>query len=233
MTTLNIFSAGAAQAVVSQIAEKFQRESGNIINATYGAVGAMKAHVLAGEPADVIVLTAALIDELIRNGLVVQGSRVDLGKVGTGVAVRAGTPVPDVRTPRALRGNLLAATRIVCPDPAVATAGKVVMRVLDQLGITDDVKSRLEFFPNGYAAMANLGQSTGTLEMGITQVTEIIPNEDVTFAGPLPSELQSLTVYSVGLAAHSAHPERSKDFIKRLTGFTAQSLLVAAGYQVG
>lgn len=233
MATLNIFSAGAAQAVVSQIAEKFQRESGNIVNATYGAVGAMKAHALAGEPADVIVLTAALIDELIHDGLVVQGSRVDLGKVGTGVAVRAGTPLPDVRTARALRGNVLAATRIVCPDPAVATAGKVVMRVLDQLGITEDVKSRLQFFPNGYAAMANLAQSTGTLEMGITQVTEIIPNEDVTFVGPLPPELQSLTVYSVGLAAHSAHPERSKEFIRRLTGFNAQPLLVAAGYQVG
>ena len=112
MATLNIFSAGAAQAVVTQIAEKFQRESGNLVNANYGAVGAMKARVVAGEPADVVILTAVLIDELIQQGLVVAGSRVDLGKVGTGVAVRAGTPLPDVRDSRVLRGNMLAANKI-------------------------------------------------------------------------------------------------------------------------
>ena len=215
-----------------QIAEKFQRESGNLVNANYGAVGVMKARVVAGEPADVIVLTAALIDELIQQGFVAPGSRVDLGKVGTGVAVRAGTPLPDVRDSHVFRGNLLAATKVVCPDPAVATAGKVVMKALDQLGITGEVKPRLRFFPNGFAAMAHLAQSSGTLEMGITQVTEIVANQGVAFAGPLPPELQSITVYSAGLAVRSAHPERSKEFIRRLTGFNAQSVLSAAGFDI-
>ena len=233
MATLNIFSAGAAQAAVTQIAEKFQRESGNLINAAYGAVGAMKARVVAGEPADVIVLTAALIDELIQQGLVVPGSRVDLGKVGTGIAVRTGTPLPDVRNPQVLRGNLLAATKIVCPDPAVATAGKVVLNVLDRLDIAGQVRARLQYFPNGYAAMAHLAQSTGMLEMGITQITEIMANHGVTLAGPLPPELQNIAVYSVGLAAQSAHPERSKEFIRRLTGFNAHAVLSTAGFDVG
>ena len=232
MATLNILSAGAAQAVVTQIAEKFQRESGNLINASYGAVGAMKTRVVAGEPADVIVLTAALVDELIQQGLVVPGSRVDLGKVGAGVAVRAGTPLPDVGNTRVLRGNMLAATRIVCPDPAVATAGKVVLKVIDQLGITAQVEPRLAYFPNGHAAMANLAQSSAALEMGITQITEILADKGVALAGPLPAELQSIAVYSVGLAARSAHPERSKEFIRRLTGFNAQSVLSAAGFDV-
>ena len=229
---MNIFSAGAAQAVVTQIAEKFQRESGNLINAAYGAVGAMKARVVAGEPADVIVLTAALIDELIQQGLVVPGSRVDLGKVGTGVAVRAGTPLPDVKDTRVLRGNMLAATKIVCPDPAFATAGKVVLNALDQLGIATEVRARLQYFPNGYAAMAYLAQSTGMLEMGITQITEIMANQGVTLVGPLPPELQNIAVYSVGLGARSAHPERSREFIRRLTGFNAQPVLSAAGFDV-
>ena len=232
MATLNIFSAGAAQAAVTQIAEKFQRESGNLINAAYGAVGAMKARIVAGEPADVIVLTAALIDELIQQGLVVPGSRVDLGKVGTGIAVRTGTPLPDVRNPQVLRGNLLAATKIVCPDPAVATAGKVVLNVLDRLDITGQVRARLQYFPNGYAAMAHLAQSTDMLEMGITQITEIMANRGVTLVGPLPPELQNIAVYSVGLAAQSAHPERSKEFIRRLTGFNAHAVLSAAGFDV-
>jgi molybdate transport system substrate-binding protein len=230
---LNIFCAGAAQAVVSQLAAKFQRESGNLIHAEYGAVGAMKARVVSGAPADIVILTAALIDELIAAGEVVAGSRVDLGKVGTGVAVRAGAPRPDVRDTGVLRGNMLAASRIVCPDPAVATAGKVVLKVLDQLGIAAEVTPRLQYFPNGYAAMANLAQSEGLLEMGITQITEIVANPGVTLVGPLPAEVQNMAVYSAGLAVRSAHPERSREFIRRLTGFNAQPILSAAGFVVG
>ena len=233
MATLNIFCAGAAQAVVTEIAGKFQRDSANFVAANFGAVGAMKARVVAGEPADVIVLTAALIDELIQQGLVVAGSRVDLGKVGTGVAVRAGTPLPDVSDTRVLRGNLLAATRILFPDPAVATAGKVVMSALDKMGITAQVKDRLRFFPNGYAAMGDLAQSDGLLEMGITQITEIVANKGVTLVGPLPADVQNIAVYSVGLATRSAHPERAKELIRRLTGFNAKPVLSAAGFDVG
>ena len=233
MATLNIFSAGAAQSVVTQIAEKFERETGESVNAAYGAIGAMKARVVAGEPADVIVLSAAMIDELIEAGLVVPGSRIDLGKVGTGVAVRAGAPMPDVRSTQVLRANMLAATRIVCPDPAVATAGKVVMGVLAQLDIASAIEPRLEFFPNGYAAMAALAAGKGELEMGITQVTEILANDAVTLVGPLPADVQNIAVYAVGLAARSARPERSKEFIRRLTGFNAQPILSAAGFDVG
>jgi molybdate transport system substrate-binding protein len=232
VATLNIFCAGAAQAVVTEIAGKFQRDSGNFVNASFGAVGAMKARVVAGEPADVIVLTAALIDELAQEGLVVPGSRVDLGKVGTGVAVRAGTPLPDVADTRVLRGNMLAVTRILLPDPAVATAGKVVMSALDRLGISAEVKARLQLFPNGQAAMNDLAQSSGALEMGITQITEIMANKGVTLVGPLPAELQNIAVYAAGLATRSAHPERSKEFIRRLTGFNAQAVLSAAGFDV-
>ncbi len=232
MATLNIFSAGAAQSVVTQIAEKFERESSDRVEAAYGAIGAMKSRIVAGEPADVIVLSAAMIDELIEAGLVVPGSRIDLGKVGTGVAVRAGTPQPAVRDARVLRANMLAATRIVCPDPEVATAGKVVMKVLDQLGITGQVRLRLEFFPNGYAAMADLARSKGQLELGITQITEILANAGVSLVGPLPPELQSIAVYAVGLATRSSQPERAREFIRRLTGFNAKAILSAAGFDI-
>jgi ABC-type molybdate transport system substrate-binding protein len=103
-----------------------------------------------GAAADVVILTGALIDELVASGHIASGSRADLGKVGTGVAVRAGTPVPDVSRAQSLRERLLAATRVVCPDPAMATAGKVVMQVLDQLGIIEQLKPkrRDRHYPN-------------------------------------------------------------------------------------
>lgn len=231
MTTVRILSAGAAQAVVENIAAEFQRDTGHKIDAEFSAVGAMKQKVLAGEPVDVVILTAALIDELIAGGWVVPGSRADLGRVGTGVAVRAGTPLPDVSTGEALRGNVLAATRIVCPDPAVATAGKVVMNLVERLGIASQVKARMQFFPNGHSAMRWLAASAGALEMGITQITEILPNKGVTLAGPLPDELQVKTVYTAGLAARAQHPEAAKEFLARLTAPAGRPILAAAGYE--
>src|SRR4051812_7314756 len=218
---------------MTQIAEKYQGESGHHVAAHFGAVGAMKARVVAGEQADVIVLTAALIDELIQQGRVVAGSRIDLGKVGTGVAVRAGTPLPDVRDTHVLRGNLLAAKRVLFPDPAVATAGKVVVSALPKKGIPHPAKMRLHFFSDSYKAMKDLAQSKGLNEMGITQITEIVANPGVTLVGPLPTEVQNIAVYSAGLAAHAADPELARDFIRRLTGFSAQPILSAAGFDIG
>ena len=231
MAIIRILSAGAAQAVVEKIAAGYSRDTGYTIEADFSAVGAMKARVAAGEAVDIIILTGALIDELVESGQVARGSRADLGTVGTGVAVRAGTPLPDVSSARVLRGNLLAATKVVCPDPATATAGKVVMQALECLGIVDPVKPHLRFFPNGYAAMRDLAGGRAPYEMGITQITEILANPGVTYVGPLPGELQARTVYSAGLASRSAEPGAARDFISRLTGASARPVLAAAGYE--
>ena len=134
MATIRILSAGAAQSITEKIAARFTAETGCEVTAAYGAVGAMKSRVVGGEPVDVVILSAPLIEELAASGHLADGSRRDLGTVGTGVAVRAGTPLPDVSSSRVLRGNLLAANRIVCPDPEIATAGKVVMRAIELLG---------------------------------------------------------------------------------------------------
>lgn len=231
MAIIRILSAGAAQAVVEKISADYTRQSGIEIKAEFSAVGAMKARVVAGEAVDVILLTGALIDELISSGHVAVGSRADLGNVGTGVAVRAGTPLPEVSSAAALRGNLLAATKVVCPDPATATAGKVVMQVLERLGVSGPVLPRMLYFPNGYAAMRWLAQSRGLLEMGITQITEILANPGVAYAGPLPAALQVRTVYSAGLAAHAAEPGAAREFIARLTNAAAKRVLAKAGYE--
>ena len=227
---LRVLSAGAAQAVVEPLMAAFKKE-GHEVAAEFGAVGAMKARLLEGAPSDVIILSAALIDELIAGGHVVPGSRSDLGRVGTGVAVRAGTPPPEVTTIEALRGNLAAAATIVCPDPATATAGKIVMQALEHLGIADQAKPKLRFFPNGYAAMKWLAASRGQLEIGITQNTEIKANSGVTYVGPLPDALQMKTVYSAGLCARARELDLAKRFLARLTGPENRAALAAAGYE--
>jgi molybdate transport system substrate-binding protein len=232
MATIRILSGGAAQTVVEKIAADFQRDTGHEIVAEFSAVGAMAARVVAGEAVDAVILTAALIDDLSARGFMTAGSRTDLGRVGTGVAVRAGTPLPDVCSTDVLRGNMLAARKIICPDPAVATAGKVVMNLVERLGIAAEVHGKMQFFPNGYAAMSWLAASSGTHEMGITQVTEILPNKGVTLAGPLPDELQVKTIYSGGVIERAQHAEAAKAFLARLTSPAARPILAAAGYEV-
>ena len=215
-----------------RLALDFQRDHHVTIAEHYGAVGAISARVVAGEPADVIILTAGLIDELIEQGLVVAGSRSDLGRVGTAIAVRAGVALPDVGSTDALRASLLIATKIVCPDPAVATAGKVLLEVIRILGIAEQIAPKLEFAASGNEAIIRIAQGIGTLELGVMQVSEIIAGTGVTLAGTLPRILQSKTLYSAGLAARSAHPNRSRDFINQLTGVEARTALLAAGFEV-
>src|SRR5688572_20355572 len=168
LTTLRVLSAGAAQTVVERVAEDYRRATGVQVEGEFSAVGAIRQRVLDGAPVDVIVLTAAMIDELVISRHVSPGTRADLGKVGTGVAVRSGAPVPDVASAEALRAHLEAATRVVCPDPATATAGKVVLQVLERLGLGGTVGPRMQYFPNGYAAMKWLAESRGAGEIGIT-----------------------------------------------------------------
>jgi molybdate transport system substrate-binding protein len=228
LETLDIFSAGAAQAVVARLVQSFQLESSGVINGNYGAVHSLKSRILAGESVDVIVLTDALIDELIQKNLVVAGSRVDLGTVGTGIAVRAAAPLPAIASQQALRATLLTCEKIFCPDPAVATAGQVLLKVLEQLGISDRLRSRLQYCTSGYEAMARLAQGTGQRELGVMQLTEIIASSDIALAGPFPAELQMTAIYSAGLAVHSKCPARAAEFIQRLT--EERHALASAGF---
>jgi molybdate transport system substrate-binding protein len=233
VATLRILSAGAAQAVTERLIEAFKREHGCDVIADFGAVGAMKARVTSGEPVDVITLTHAMIEELAASGHVRPGSRVDLGKVGTGVAVRAGAPMPDVADAERLRAALVSADKIVCPDPAIATAGKVVMALLEKLGIADRLRRHMQFFPNGYAAMKWLAAEGGARDLGVTQVTEILPNKGVIYAGALPDAFQMKTVYSTGLAAAAGEAELARDFIGRFAAPGSRKLLMDAGYEIG
>lgn len=230
MATLQVLSAGAAQAVVQNVIAAIRRDSGIAVAADFGAVGAMKAKALAGAPVDVIVLTDAMIDELIASGFVAPG-RFDLGKVGTGVAVRAGVAKPDVGTADNLRATLRAASVITFPDPAVATAGKIVMGCLEKLGIADEVQARLKFFPNGNAAMNWMAAEGDARTIGITQNTEILPIQGVTYVAPLPDEFQAKATYAAGCVANSALGAEASDFIARLTSPAARPMLAAAGYE--
>jgi len=230
---LNILSGGAAQSVVNALAGEFRAATGFELAGTFGAVGAMREKLLAGAPADLVILTKTLVAELAAGGQVQNGSSADLGRVRTGVAVRAGDPLPDIASEGALRSALLAAEGIFFPDPQKATAGIHFARVLDALGIHDEVAPRLKTYPNGATAMRELAQAQGARLVGCTQVTEIKNTPGVTLVGVLPRELELATVYCVGVCTAAAHPDAARRFAALLTGEHSRALRTQAGFELG
>lgn len=230
---LNILSGGAAQSVVKALAGEFRAATGYELACSFSAVGEMKARLLAGAAADLVILTQALIAELAAGGQVLPDSCADLGRVRTGVAVRAGDAVPDIASAAALRSALLAAEGIYFPDPQKATAGIHFARVLDTLGIRGEVEARLRSYPNGNAAMRELAQTEGARLIGCTQITEINGTPGVMYAGPLPRELELATVYSVGVCAAAASPDAARRFASLLTGEPSRALRTKAGFELG
>jgi molybdate transport system substrate-binding protein len=230
MARIHVISAGAAQSVVQQLAAAYEAATPHAVAGSFGAVGAQKARVLAGEPCDVIVLTAAVIDELLASGVAV-GHRAELGRVGCGIAVRSGAPLPDVSNSRVLVGNLQAAEEIFLPDPAHATAGIHFLRTLDAFGIRKKLEPRLRPYPNGFQAMTALAGTDGPLRIGMTMITEIRLVRGVELVGPLPAAMQLVTTYALAVSARATEPDLARDFIRRLTSNGAQAMLRDAGFE--
>ena len=224
---VRVLSAGAMRRIVGELAEAFHRETGHPVAMTTGTVGALTARATAGEPADVFVLTDAGIDDLVRQGLVVPGTRVDLARTAVGVGVRRGAPLPDISTPEALRDTLLRVTSFVYIDPAHGgTSGIHFADVLRRLGIADAVRDKAVLWPGGSAAEAVV---RGQAELVVHQISEILAVEGVTLVGPLPAALQKVTTYAAGLAARSAAPGPARALIAYLARPALKPKLAAAG----
>jgi molybdate transport system substrate-binding protein len=230
MNRLKILSGGAAQGLVASLKPKFKAMTGLDVEGEFGAVGAMADKLRSGTPADIVVLTAAMISGLARENLVASGSIADIGLVQTAIAVRAGDPQVTVPDAAALREAFLAADAIFVPDTKASTAGIHVAKILAQLGIADDVAARLKIFPNGATAMRNLAASAAAKPIGCTQSTEIISTAGVVLSGSLPPGCELSTVYTAAVATQAADPKHARNLIGLLIGADARELRTAAGF---
>jgi molybdate transport system substrate-binding protein len=227
---LQVLSGGAVHGLVDALAALLEAETGCAIAGTFGAVGAMRDKLMAGAPADLLILTRALIAELTRTGHVVAGA-VDIGVVRTAVAVRTGDAAPRIDDAAALRSALLAADAVYFPDPRLATAGIHFAKVLDALGIGGEVAMRLRPHPNGATAMRALAEAKGGRPIGCTQVTEILATPGVTLVAPLPKEFELATVYTAGVCARASRPEEAHRLAALLAGDAARTARERAGFE--
>jgi molybdate transport system substrate-binding protein len=230
MTALRILSGGAAQGLVASVAAKFKALTGLGIEGEFGAVGAMADKLRKGMTADIVILTAKIIADLAKETLVAGDSISDIGLVETAIAVRAGDPPVSVNDAGSLRAALLAADAIFVPDTKASTAGIHVAKVLQQLGIADDVAARLKIFPNGATAMRHLAETDALRPIGCTQSTEIISTKGVVLSGSLPPGCELSTLYTAAVTTRAADPLHARALIDLLIAPDQDKLREAAGF---
>jgi molybdate transport system substrate-binding protein len=229
MGLVRILSGGAAQGLVKDLAPQLKAR-GLSVEGTYGAVGAMRDKLVAGEPCDLVVLSQSLIDELQAQGHVIAGTARPIGKVRTGIAVKAGEPLPKVSDRESLLALLSNARALYTPDTKKSTAGQHVAAVLRKLGLEQAFASKLREYPNGATAMRELAACSETGLVGCTQFTEILYTPGVQLAGGLPQEFELATVYTAALCTTAANPDDAALLAELLASDEAQPQRKSGGF---
>jgi molybdate transport system substrate-binding protein len=224
---LKVLTAGAFRSSVVALGPEYEKASGNKLVIENETVGALVKMVEAGETFDVIFLTPAAIDELAAKGKIAPFSRTNLARVGVGVMVKEGAPKPDVSTVDAFKKAVLDAKSVSYIDPASGgSSGIYVGKLLEKLGIADQVKPKERLKHGGLVAdLISSGQS----ELGIHQISEIVPAKGVTFVGPLPEALQNYTTYAAGVGPNTKYPDEAKKLIATFTSPAAQAMFKSKG----
>ncbi|MDO9439944.1 MAG: substrate-binding domain-containing protein [Beijerinckiaceae bacterium] len=229
---VRLLSGGAAKGVVLALADEFRARSGADIDGEFTAVGALRDRVVAGEAADVLILTQALIEDLTARGLLVAGSARPLGGVRTGVAIPAGHDAPDISDNDSFARALTGATAIYIPDPVLSTAGVFFMRVVGELGVRDAIEPKLRAFPNGETAMRTMAERREKGSIGCTQMTEILMTDGLVLLGPLPPDHDSSTIYMAAVTTGARNPAEAHALMQLVSASETAQLRRSKGYEV-
>jgi molybdate transport system substrate-binding protein len=227
---LKVMVSGAMAHALQEVSEDFAKKNGHTLDFVVGTTGVIQDKVRAGEKADVVEVTAAGMNALEKEKLVVPGTRIDLARALIGVAVRDGAPVPDISTVDALKARLVAARSVAWIDPKVGgQAGAAVTSLLQKMGIADDVMKKSVYGKTGAEAVQKM--AAGEADIAISFISEIKPIKGAKVVGPLPAALQSPSTYAGAIGINSANPELARALLKTMTGAQSHSVMVAAGLE--
>jgi molybdate transport system substrate-binding protein len=226
---IRVMSSGGFTAPYNEMVPEYERKTQNKVVTSYGASmggapDSIPMRLERGEPADVLIMASTVLDELVEQGKVVRGSRVDLVRSSIGMAVRAGAPKPDISTVEALIRTLLEAKSIAYS--ASASGIYVSTKLFPRLGVAEQVRDK---------SIRVVSERVGTVvargdaEIGFQQVSELLPIPGLDYVGPLPSEAQEITVFSAGVATAAKNPQAARELIQ----FLASPAVVPAIRKVG
>jgi molybdate transport system substrate-binding protein len=212
---VTLIAPGGIRAAVEQMIPGFEKKTGHTVKATFGSGNGTKARVTKGDAFDVPIVQPPY-PEVLASGNVVAATETPLAHVAVGVAVRPGTPHPDISTPEAVK-KLLLSKSFSYPDAAGGAAAGVSMnRTLAQLGIADQVKGKVHLAMGGANAMKMLAE--GQVDIGITFVSEIITEPGVEVVGPLPEAISTPTRLSGFVGAKAKDKAAAQALLSYLSG---------------
>ena len=228
---IHVYSTGAPAMAAKAVAENFAVATGHRLTFTVGQPATIESDLDAGAKADVVILPSPVVAMLGGTGALRAGSAVDLARVGIGVVVRTGAPPPDISNAAAIRKLLLDARSIVYPDPTSGggSAGRAIARMIEEMGLTETIRPKLtrtSAIGGGVALVAG-----GNAEVGLFNISEILPIQGVQLVGPLPAELQNYIVFSAAIPVRNTTPEPALAFIQALVAPAARDAWRNAGME--
>jgi molybdate transport system substrate-binding protein len=217
---IRVLSSNAIKETYLELAPQFERSSEHKLDTTWaGTVDIMK-RLAAGETFDLVIMASDGIERLTRDGRIAAGSRVDLVKSGIGIAVRKGAPKPDMGSSDALKRALLAARSV---GYSTGPSGVYLQGLFERLGIAEAVRGKTRQVAPGVPVGTIV--ASGEAEIGFQQVSELLHVEGIDYLGPLPADVQHVTVFSAGVHAGARHGEAAKELVRFLTGPAAAPVM--------
>ena len=209
---LKVLSASALKPVLPELAEVFRRESGHSVTLAFATAGEVEKRLVAGEAVDLVVVTDIAAEKLIGQGLVPQGARSIIARVGVGIGVREGASKPDIGSTEALKQTLLSAKSVTYPDPARGGASGIHFNsVIERLGIAEPIRQKAVLGAN--PDFVCVAVAKGEVELCVHQISEIMPVAGVTLVGPLPKDVQRVTTFAVAVSARASEAEAARAFL--------------------
>ena len=223
---IKVLSTQATEEAYRELVPQFEKASGHKVATTFtGTLGAMK-RLADGETYDLLIMSSSSIDELIKSGKIVRGSRVDFAKSGVGVAVRKGAPKPDISSTDALKKTLLAAKSI---GYSTGPSGNYIVSLFEKMGIGDQVKPKLKQTPTGVFVGSII--ASGDVDIGFQQVSELMHFAGIDYLGPLPADVQYITIFSSGVDAGAKQEDAAKALVKFITAPAAAAVIKKHGLE--
>lgn len=225
---IKVIASGATKEIINEILPAFEKNSGHKVAIEFTGTANIKKRIAAGETYDLVIVGAPEIDAFAQQGKIASGTRTDLMKSGVGVAVRSGASKPDIGSSEALKKTLLAAKSI---GYSSGPSGDHMVNLVERMGIADQVKPKMKQVPSGSRISTMI--ESGEAEIGFQQISELIHENGIDYIGPLPSEVQKITVYAAGLHTGAREPEAAKALVKALAAPDAATLIKAHGMEPG
>ena len=223
---VSVLCSNGLKEVLIELAPQFERSTGNRITIKYDSTATILNEIKSGARPDLVILTAEAIEELIKQGKVAAGSRIDLALSGMGIAMRSGARKPDIRTVEAFKKSLLAAKSLALTKNGVS--GIYFLDVFKQLGIENQMKPKTIFVETGPAGVP---VAKGEAELAVQQISEILPVAGIELVGPLPPGLQKMTTFSSGVWAAAKEAEAAKALVRFLSSASGKTVIKKKGLE--